>query len=124
MSERLETARRALSALKDGNTVDLGEELDPDIAVRATGGLRTRRYKGLNALTEAYREAGRYLDAPSLSVDSLREDEDGAVLLAGSVQVRDRRDGKPMRFPVKGVLWFRDGLIHKVYLRQAGRGRG
>jgi ketosteroid isomerase-like protein len=122
MSEKADTARRALSALRNGNPEELGLALDPDIAVRATGGLRTHRYKGLDALTEAYREAGRHFDAPSLRVDSLKEDEDGAVLLAGSVHVR--QDGKPMRFAVKGVLLFRDGLIHRVYLRRTRRGRG
>ena len=119
MSEKVDTARRALDALRNGNPRELGRALDPDIAVRATGGLRTHRYRGLDSLTEAYREAERYFDAPSLSVDALEEDEDGAVLLAGSVQVRHRQDGKPMRFAVKGVLFFRDGLIHKVYLRRA-----
>jgi hypothetical protein len=123
MSERLETARRALTALKNGNLEEVALALDPDIAVRASGGLRTRRYKGVDALTEAYRVAERSYDAPSLSVSSLKEDEDGAVLLNGSVLVRDRQNGNRLRFTVKGVLHFRQGLIHKVYLRRAGRGR-
>jgi ketosteroid isomerase-like protein len=123
MSERLETARRALSALREGDTAELGLELDPDITVRASGGLHTHRYNGLDALMEAYREVGRYFGSPSLSIDSLKEDDDGAVSLAGSVQVRHRENGERMRFAVRGVLFFRDGLIHRVYLRRVRRQR-
>lgn len=115
-AEKVAIASDVLAALGNGDHGPALDALDESVRVRASGPLWSRRYRGVEGLLEAYRDGQRQFADASFSIDAVRADDDGSVVVAGTVSAT-REDGASVAAEVSGVIRFSAGKINRIYLR-------